>query len=299
MVNARPGVPSDDVLQGAGHILFVEGSRDGLDVAVLQELLSPKIRVEPLGGSLSIRAVAKALHLLHPKYWFIIDRDDWDDVTVENSWSNFPNVQLENLLIWRRKELESYFLEPKWLYQSAYLKANTTVDHVQSWLAEKAAEVLLLHAANRVLIQSRNSVKRAEGTLFQAADITGKDQDAVEELLANSPLLNSLKNATEDATDVSKVRKKFREEVELLSGSVSPLVWGRGEWQNLMPAKSLFHQLIDRWFIVRDLSGGPQARLEGRRAQNAVAVDLLKNHKSNIPSDFSKLKEMLDKAVES
>lgn len=69
MVTVKTGASSQDVLQGAKHVLFVEGTKD---VAVLEKLLSPKLRVEPLGPSFSVRSVAKALRKFHPEYWFII-----------------------------------------------------------------------------------------------------------------------------------------------------------------------------------------------------------------------------------
>ena len=61
MATIRSGVAAEDVHQSARYILFVEGSaRDGLDPAVLSELMAGAVRVEPLGPSFSIRSAAQA-----------------------------------------------------------------------------------------------------------------------------------------------------------------------------------------------------------------------------------------------
>ncbi len=100
----RPG----DVRHRAGHVLFVEGSgRNALDPKVLKELRDLDIRVEPLGASFHVSSVAEALHEYHPTYYFLVDRDHHDDAFVEASWTNFPDPEKKNLLVWPRRELEN------------------------------------------------------------------------------------------------------------------------------------------------------------------------------------------------
>lgn len=85
--------------------------------------------------SFSVRSVATALRQFHPEYWFVIDRDDWDDTAVEASWQRFPDPAHDNLLIWRKKELESYFLEPDWACRSRYLMPSASSNALKNWLA--------------------------------------------------------------------------------------------------------------------------------------------------------------------
>lgn len=297
MVAVRTGVASQEVLQGARHVLFVEGTKDGLDVTVLHELLMPKLRVEPLGPSFSVRSVATALHQFHPEYWFVIDRDDWDDGVVNASWANFPDPTKDNLLIWRRKELESYFLEPAWACNSRYSKQSTTPVALQSWLTAEAGKVLLLEAANRVLIAKRNRIKGCTGDLLGTKDIEGCTRDQVVEKLVASPLLATLASTTTSELVELQIRTAFDDEVTKLSGGVDPLAWDTGRWRDLISAKPLFRSMVNRWFEVPDQAQGGKARLTGRDAERAVAVDLLKNHQDTIPADFAELKQILDRVI--
>ena len=298
MVTVRTGASSQEVLQSARHVLFVEGTRDGLDVTVLHELLTPRLRVEPLGASFSVRSVATALHAFHPQYWFVIDRDDWDDATVDDSWNGFPDPKENNLLIWRRKELESYFLEPAWVCKSKYWKPpGKAPNALEDWLAAEASKTLWLASANRVLIAKRNRVKQCAGNLLAAGDVEGCTRDQVVDMLVSSPLLVSLASATELELAEEQVRKAFDEEVACLSGGAVPLVWGQGRWRDLIPAKALFRTMVNQWFQVPDQSKGGNARLTGRHAERAVAVDLLKNHQDTLPTDFVELKAILEKVT--
>ncbi|MBU1666608.1 MAG: hypothetical protein KKG92_14605 [Gammaproteobacteria bacterium] len=297
MLTVRTGAASQEVLQGAQHILFVEGTKDGLDVTVLHELLTPKLRVEPLGASFSVRSVATALHEFHPEYWFVIDRDDWDDATVDASWRGFPDPAKDNLLIWRRKELENHFLEPAWACNSKYFKPGKTSVDLGLWLAAEASKVLWLEAANRVLIAKRNRVKRSPGSLLKQGDLHGCSRDQVVEKLVSSPLLSDLATTAKKELAKRRVRLDFDKEVETLSGGNIPLTWGHGSWRDLMSGKAFFHSMVSEWFVVPDNSKGGNARLSGRSAQRAVAVDLLRSHQDTMPQDFSVLRQMLEQVV--
>lgn len=278
-------------------MLFVEGTNDGLDVAVLDKLLSPKLRVEPLGPSFSVRSVATALRQFHPEYWFVIDRDDWDDAAVEASWRCFPDPSYDNLLIWRKKELESYFLEPDWACRSRYLARSAPSDSLKAWLAAEADPLLLLEAANRVLIKTRNSIKQGHAPLLTAGEVVGCTKEQVILKLLDSPMLRELAASMALEVSEARVRTTFEDEVQRLSGGSLPLVWGTGRWRDLVSGKRLFRSMVNRWFEVPDLQQGGKARLTGRDAERAVAVDLLLHHQDTMPSDFSELKAILDRVL--
>lgn len=297
MVTVRTGASPQDVLQGAKHVLFVEGTKDGLDVAVLEKLLSPKLRVEPLGPSFSVRSVATALRQFHPEYWFIIDRDEWNDADVEASWQRFPDPAHDNLLIWRRKELESYFLDPDWACRGKYLRSTASSDAVKAWLAAEADKLLLLEAANRVLVRTRSSIKQSHTPLLTAAEIEGCTKDEVILKLLDSPLLQSLTTSMAVEISEARVRTAFEDEVRLLSGASLPLTWGTGRWRDLVSGKALFRSMVNRWFEVPDQQKGGKARLTGRDAERAVAVDLLLHHQDTMPADFTELKAVLDRVL--
>lgn len=297
MVTVRTGALPQDVLQGAKHVLFVEGTKDGLDVVVLERLLSPKLRVEPLGPSFSVRSVATALRQFHPEYWFVIDRDDWDDAAVEASWRRFPDPAYDNLLIWRKKELESYFLEPDWACRSRYLASSVSSDSLKTWLAAEAGGLLLLEAANRVLVKIRNSIKQSRAPLLTAAEVEGCTMAQVIQKLLDSPMLEMLAASMAVEVSEARVRTTFEDEVQHLSGGLLPLTWGTGRWRDLVSGKALFRSMVNRWFEVPDQRQDGKARLTGRDAERAVAVDLLLHHQDTMPADFSELKAVLDRVL--
>ena len=121
MIRVKSPVGPDEVRFDAGHVLFVEGrGDDAIDPTVLRVLLGDQLRIEPLGASISVTSVAEALHQFHPNYYFLVDRDHHDYDFVEQCWSNFPEAGKRNLLVWRRREIENYFLDPDYLARSKF-----------------------------------------------------------------------------------------------------------------------------------------------------------------------------------
>ena len=124
-IEVRRGIRSEEVRHHGQHVLFVEGDKGSVDPEVLNKLFSNKISIEPLGPSSSVKSVAKALQTYHPTYYFLIDRDHYDDSFVEKCWDDFPDPKTNNLLIWRRREIENYFLDPDYLSRSDFCESQS------------------------------------------------------------------------------------------------------------------------------------------------------------------------------
>ncbi|HNH48624.1 MAG TPA: hypothetical protein PKY30_16405 [Myxococcota bacterium] len=291
-MKAQTGTSADAVNQSAQHILYVEGTADGIDVSVLKELVGPRLLVRPLGSCFSLRSVSAALHPHHPEWWFIIDRDHWNDEEVDKSWRNFPNPAEQNLLIWRRKELENYFLEPHWLSGTGWLKPGRTESDLQAWLCKKATAQLTVGAANRVLLTKREAVKGAKIPLFEPSDFsTCRTPADGAGILCNADQIRQLQDAGGVGLDAATLRREFEEEVLLLSGGEAQLAWNVGRWRELLPGKELFRDMVREFLNVRDLTGA----LQGQRAYRALGRTLLRDHPEAMPQDFRDLKQILDR----
>jgi len=120
MVSLKRGIRAEEVRLQGQHVLFVEGKdRSSVDPKILGELFgTDTIKIEPLGPSYSIKSVAQALYSYHPTYYFLIDRDHHDDDFVAQCWNHFPDPDKYNLLVWKRREIENYFLDPNYLFPS-------------------------------------------------------------------------------------------------------------------------------------------------------------------------------------
>lgn len=159
MIAVKKGIRAEEVRLGSQHVLFVEGrDTDAVDPKVLNEFFEDRIRIETLGPSFSVRSVAEALFIHHPTYYFLIDRDHHDGDFIERCWKNFPDPGTHNLLVWRRREIENYFLEPAYLFQSQYCQVSQ--DELKRKVLQFANERLFLDVANLVITSIREELKK-------------------------------------------------------------------------------------------------------------------------------------------
>lgn len=133
--------------------------------------------------------------------------------------------------------------------------------------------------------------------MLTAAQVEGCTREQVILELLASPMLETLAASVASEASEARVRTAFESEVQRLSGGTLPLTWGTGHWRDLVSSKALFRSMVNRWFEVPDLQKAGKARLTGRDAERAVAVDLLLHHQDAMPADFSELKTALDRAL--
>ena len=95
MISVKTGIRAEEVRFQAQHVLFVEGrGKNSVDPNVLDGLLNRSIRIEPLGPSFSIQSAAQALFSFPPTYYFLIDRDHYDNNFAEQCWGIFQIPKL-------------------------------------------------------------------------------------------------------------------------------------------------------------------------------------------------------------
>lgn len=295
MIAAEPGSREEPIDQRASHRLFVEGdSVSSTDFFFFEELLKgTPVRVAPLGPSQEMRAAAAALHRVHPTYWFVVDRDHHDDETVERSWRRFPDPERANLLIWRKRMLESYFLDPAWLADTPYFRGSP--DELERRILSAARRWIFHDIANLVIAAVRERLKR---NWIQFFDRPGNGFTTAAESFDTLLRLEKWQHKCDDTTAVlnrDSLAALWSEELALcLSGEPEP-VPGVGAWRDRMDAKPVFNSLIDPCFRFPERGGRPFTAAE---KHEAVVRTLARTPRDRLPEDIRQLRAMIDAQLE-
>lgn len=268
-------------------VLFVEGT---LDRAFCQALLAkrgPSIPVAELGPSGTIRAAARALRDAHPEYAFVIDRDENDDAVVERSWRLFPDPQQSNILIWRKRELENYLVEPSYLAKITDWKARASVEQR---LLKAASLRVWLDAANLVIAEARGAMGENWIRLLKhSQELSSRDGVRSELLAMKAWCIPSARSRR--LLDRGRLEQRFEQIADEMLGGAAQPVLDVGGWQDLMCGKELFKQVVNQCFDVRGSRDG--ARLTGDEAEIEVAKALARLDLAEQPDDIRELVEML------
>jgi len=296
MTSIKTGVEPEEVRQAAKYTLFVEGNdENAIDPQVLTTLLQDTpIQIKAMGPSSYIRSVAEALHKHHPYYFFLVDRDFHDDNTVERCWQQFPSANTCNLLIWRRKELENYFLLPTYLAKSQWL--HRSANELQEYIRNLARERIFLDAANMVIVDCREKMKKKwveEFSNARAIDFRTKE-GALEYLLKKEEFAHKVSDVSEKLHQ-DALAQRFEEIVSNLFGGESELIYGKGSWLEMVSGKSLLPTVMNRCFRVRARGKS----LQGQERLMAVVKELLRLPLKEQPDDFEKLHQLISQHARS
>ena len=274
------------------HTLFVEGQNENAnDPIFIKHLFSaedgPKLpRIEPMKSSSSIRSVAESLYAFNSTYYFLIDRDHHDDAFVEKCWKNFPDPNTSNLLVWRKKEMENYFLDPDYISQSQYCVKK---DDITQKVLRIANERIFFDVVNRVVIEVRELFKENWIQISDQPSKFSSRENALNELLSMSEF-NEYHSKVEKGVSKTELELLFNNFLEEMSGGKEKLEFGHGNWIDRMSGKKILTQLVDsNCFIVTDSSN---VSLNGKEKLQEVIKDLLRNAKKQ-PDDFIELKRLI------
>jgi hypothetical protein len=297
-MRAHTGLSESAIEQRSGHKLFIEGNDESFDRTVMGELLGELgVAVRPLGPCRHIKAAAQALHAQEPTYYFLIDRDYHDEAEVERSWQNFPDPKTHNLLIWRKRELENYFLDPPYLAASPWLLPGTSVETLQELIVARAQARIYLEAANLVLVALREDQKRSP-----VEELTGPEQfpseaAAVAGLIGHVALHARPAVLAQELAE-SRLRERLGQVLDRLFGDREhqQLRWGVGTWVDEVSGKQLFRAVVNRYFHVKDQRGqrllGKDV-VQGTDPEKSVVKSLLARPLAEQPRDFQALVGLL------
>ena len=286
-MKAQVAIDAGEVNFSGGHVLFVEGGADSLDVSVLSSVLN--ITVKPLGPSAYVRSVAQAMHPAFPNYYFLVDRDRLDDDEVETLWQKFPMTDTPNLLAWRKKEVESYFLDPEYVMQSKYFAKGKSETDVQRFLVRYSRPYVFMEAANRVIVSIREQLKKKWIEKFSDKTEFPDAKSALEKLLSVPEFAFQL-NKVKALVDVENLTLKFQAELRRLLGEGDALTWGQGRWLDLMPAKAMMRSLLASPLFK--VVGRDKKPLSGMDKIDVIVKELLTPDKK-LPPDFQELERLM------
>ena len=293
MIGVRAGVGADAVRFDARHVLFVEGGGDdAIDPTVLRALLGSRLRIEPLGRSLSVTSVAAALHPSHPDYYFLIDRDHHDETFVEQSWGNFPDEGSRNLLVWRKREIENYFLDPGYLAHSKYFVES--VDRLREFIVNRAQHRLYLDVANSVIVSLREAIKMNRFQTFTDPQALSTRDIAIR-ALNELGLSDQYPNLSDQELSSERIETAFDDTLRTMTGETDgvrdKLRLGAGKWIDMMRGKKLFAEIVaSNLFRVAGRDGN---LISGAQVRNEVARDLLQREEVTQRADFEQLKGIM------
>ena len=287
MMQVKTEIQPDEISFGGGHVLFVEGNDESIDISVLSSILP--ITVKALGPSHSIKSVAQAFAKVHPRYYFLIDRDHYEDHLVEDYWKKFPNADIPNLLIWKKKEIENYFLDSAYLCQASYLDKSKSEVDIQKIIIRQATRFLYMSVVNQVIISIREDFKKNWVKIFRDQDDFPDEATALKIILSMLEFSNFSSTVSQKIAQ-EEIKTRFNKYLSLMTGDERRLVWNKGQWQNMIPGKNILHNVLgSTLFTVLDREGN---KLTGVEKETEIIKDLL-SPKKNLPDDFIKLIKIL------
>lgn len=273
----------------AESTLFVEGT---VDEYILNILVGDQIAVKPLGPSYSIRDVAQALHYHHPFYYFLIDRDaHHDDDFVSKCWNNFPDPEKHNLLVWKKKEIENYFLDKEFLSQSRYFEKNQDLDQE---IVKHAGKRLYMDTANYVIISIREKLKKTWINTFSSENRFRTKEDALRELLSAEAFKNRPSDVSRKVSP-DEIRNRFDRFLRKMTGGREPIVVGQGNWVNMIKGKAVLNSVINSSCFKVPPQGNrliDDSKKYYTKVYTVIA-DILKDPSCTLPDDFEELKKLI------
>lgn len=291
MSTVQTGTQSAALDNGAKHWLFVEGKdNNAFDPVVMRALLIandlPAVNVGALGSCEDIRQAAKAMVHQHPSYYFLIDRDGRSDDFVGRSWISFPDPTTYNLLVWRKRELENYFLDPNYLKESQYLVKSE--DELKAKIQKMAQQRLFLDAANLVLLELRDGLMRPPEATFRQFE-KFQDRGAALAQLQSCPGLVEKKAESARLVEAYYLETRLDAWLSRMTGGKATLEYDIGEWLALMSGKELFHSVMNEAFKVIGSNG---SALTGLKKNSVVVRKLLEMPLIKQPQDFQQLVDL-------
>lgn len=283
----------DEIEQDAKYVLFVEGQNGtSFDREIIHTFLTDNellIKVQALGSCRPMQQAALALYTYNPDYFFLIDRDDnYSDNMINKNWENFPDPNFQNLLIWRCRELENYFLFPEYISQSQWFRRTYSQEKLRKLILEEANKRVYLDALNIAIMRLRSNLEH--NGIESLSDKKLKECTNKTNTLSMFWETENLKISREriiDKLEDANFIKEFDNVLENLFGEgQTELTFGMGKWLQMINPKPILDTVLGRCFEVKNAK---DKVVIGTERKLQVAKDLVRMPLAKQPEDFQEL----------
>ncbi len=258
---------------------------------ILGDQITDQLEIKPLGGAQNLIRAAEALKRVNPDNFFIIDRDYVCDDEVEKSWLEFESGE-SNILLWRRKEIENYFLDTELLSKLDYCKKTSkeSIDqliksHVKKWkfitignyvLQEHNERIRSKACAKNMSLPVDQSIKKADAL---ASRIAGEWQDvALDELM-------------KELTSKEKIMCLVEQYSNEIFESAKKDKIGEDQWRKAVKGKEIVVEILGEKHF-----GFPQkSKNQNIKSIMFEVIDNIKKEK--LAHDFNQLSDIMEKRL--
>jgi hypothetical protein len=196
-------------------------------------------------------------------------------------------------LIWRRQELENYFLIPEYLAKSPHLAA--TADELSATIRAASQRIVFRDIANSVIIRVRDDLKRTWVETMQSTTGLTSIEEVAAALKAMSEF-DAQKRSVAQRLGAPAIERIFEQAVHAFLGDKTECVYGAGSWHERVRGKHALPEVIQTCFKVRAANG---RTLRGDQAVIEVVKGLLRLPLHEQPDDFRLLHKLITDRVAS
>lgn len=283
-----------------GYTLFVEGSKDSIDVEIMRRILNGiGIYVLPLGSSSNLRSLAEKLSDSNRNICFLIDRDHRSIDYVTDLRSKFSNGTT-NLIIWKKREFENHFIDAEFLSKSQYAKDKKGIE---DFILEEAQKRIFLDAVDfaffalgQEFLNNRGylSAKKVLSDKFNTETITTADM-AISQM--RSADFSAFATSIENLIKVENLISEFKSQLVRISCNHDNLSYKDKSWMENMRGKKILNSVINSKNF--SFKGQRSKFLKSEKKEIEVVWEIMSRNENDIPADIMEVAEMIENRANS
>ncbi len=198
------------------------------------------------------------------------------------------------VLLWRRKELENYFIDPAFVVHSPFFDGNQ--QDLNSFLEREATKRVFLDAANYAVIKARDLCRMNWITIARETEAYQNREAAINKLLSRPEFERKLQ-ADQELLSKEKLVHLFETRLQDMIAGQERCAMGQGRWLQLISGKKIMKSLFSlSMFNVTDRSG---RSLQGTVKELQIAKSLMKLDEERLPDDFVELRRIVKQRIQS